>query len=212
MLTHIPRRQTSITVSSPVKDMTVETIDRSEKAAALDVLCEAFHDYPVMQTSLAESGQAYDHHLREMIDLFCENRFGRGRPLYVLRKDASIAAVAVCSGAESIPTTPELQSQSDALDALIGETAVQRLAGYDDLSEVGEPECPHHYLGMLGVRSALRGKGYGRALVDHLKVVVRHDPISEGICLNTETEKNISIYERMGFEVRGEAENDHLHT
>ena len=57
--------------------MTFEPIDRTHKPAALDVICEAFYDYPVMRYAIAESGDDYNHHLREVIGLFCENRFGR---------------------------------------------------------------------------------------------------------------------------------------
>lgn len=192
--------------------MTVETIDRSRKPEALDVLCEAFYDYPVMRVVLAESGADYDHHLREMIDYFTENRFARGRPLYAIRQDGAMVAVAVCSGAESIPSPPELEEQGDRLDALLGETAVARLGAYDDLCLAGEPECPHHYLGMLGVTTPCRGKGLGRKLVEHLQEIVRSDPVSEGISLNTETAGNVPIYERLGFQIQAETKDDYLHT
>ncbi|MBS11901.1 MAG: hypothetical protein CME19_09920 [Gemmatimonadetes bacterium] len=86
--------------------MTFEPIDRTHKPAALDVVCEAFYDYPVMRYAIAESGDDYNHHLREVIGLFCENRFGRELPLYAIRDDGEIAAVAVCTGAVSIPSTP----------------------------------------------------------------------------------------------------------
>ena len=95
-----------------------------------------------------------------------------------------------------------LKAQSDRVGDLICEGSVERLRKYDDLCKVGEPECPHHYLCMIGVRNAYQGKGTGRQLVEHLKQIVRDDNISEGICLNTEIEKNIPLYERLGFRPR----------
>ena len=192
--------------------MRVEEIQRDEREAVLDTLCEAFYDYPFMTYSLAQSGASYGAHLRVMINLFCENRWGRDQPLYAIRKDNEIVAVAVCSGAVSVPSTLELKRLKVEFDEMVGRQAVERLARYDELCEIGEPDCPHHYLGMLGVRNELRGQGYSRILVDRLKQIVRDDDFSEGICLNTEHKANLPIYERLGFEIIAEAEHDEIHT
>ena len=156
---------------------------------ALDALCEAFYDYPVMRYVLSDTGGDYDIHLRAMIDSFCENRLGRGQPIYAIRAADQTIAVAVVSSPVRIPDTPELRDLHIRLDRLLGDAAVDRLARYDDLCIAAEPERPHHYLGMLGVRRSYQRQGLSRLLVEHIKNIVRGDETSEGICLNTETEK-----------------------
>ena len=76
----------------------------------------------------------------------------------------------------------------------------------------GEPNSPPHYLGMLGVRNDHQGQGLGRSLVEHIKSFVRLDPDSTRICLNTETDANVPIYERLGFTVIHESGIDDVHT
>jgi len=65
---------------------------------------------------------------------------------------------------------------------------------------------------MLGIRKDFQGRGLGRSLVEHIKHLVRNHPVSTGICLNTETEGNVPVYERFGFTIIHEAEQDGLHT
>ena len=57
--------------------MKVELRTQAQKEEALDVLCDAFHEYPVMRCVLADSGPDYDGDLRALIDLFCQARLGR---------------------------------------------------------------------------------------------------------------------------------------
>jgi GNAT superfamily N-acetyltransferase len=192
--------------------MVVEEIYRADKEAALDTLCEAFYDYPVMRSSLADTGDAYGSQLRAMIDLFCENRLYRNQPLHVIRDGQVCLGVAVCSGTERIPQPPELSALERQVNEMMGEAAVARLRAYDVLCEAWEPDFPTHYLGMIGVRNDQQGQGIGKLLVEHLKDVVRADEASGGLCLNTETAKNVPIYERLGFTVQAEAQNEDLHT
>ena len=192
--------------------MNIEELYQQDKDEALDALCEAFYDYPVMRYVLSDTGGDYDIHLRAMIDSFCENRLGRGQPIYAIRAADQTIAVAVVSSPVRIPDTPELRDLHIRFDQLLGDAAVDRLGKYDDLCIAGEPDRPHHYLGMLGVRTRHQGQGLGRSLVEHVKNIVRGDETSEGICLNTETENNIPIYKRLGFRILSEARLDGLHT
>jgi GNAT superfamily N-acetyltransferase len=192
--------------------MRIEDLHRPGKGHILDALCEAFHDYPVMTYTLAGAGPAYDVHLRALINSFCENRLSRNHPIYAIRSGHRVLAAAVVSGPTQTPDSPELKEIHSQLDQLIGPDAVDRLAKYDDVCFAGEPNSPHHYLGMLGVRNDHHGQGLGRSLVEHIKSFVRLDPDSTRICLNTETDANVPIYERLGFTVIHESGIDDVHT
>ena len=52
--------------------MTLRDLSRTQKFAALDVLCAAFYDYPVPRYVIEATASDYDGKLRELIDFFVE--------------------------------------------------------------------------------------------------------------------------------------------
>ncbi len=61
---------------------------------------------------------------------------------------------------------------------------------------------PHWYLMSLGVLPEEQGKGKGKKLLTEMLEIVTRD--SRPVYLETETEKNVSIYEKYGFRVERE--------
>ena len=192
--------------------MKVELCTQAQKEEALDVLCDAFHEYPVMRYVLADSGPDYDGALRALIDLFCQARLTHGLSLYGIRHEGPLVAVSVTSDPIERPTPPQLQETAERLIERIGQEAWDRLGRYEDACKAGAPGQPSHYLGMLGIVSSHQRQGFGKALVASTKELARCSADSRGILLNTETEKNIPYYEKLGFRVVGEADADHVHT
>jgi ribosomal protein S18 acetylase RimI-like enzyme len=67
------------------------------------------------------------------------------------------------------------------------------------------PTGPHWYLPMIGVDPAHQGAGIGSALmIEGLKAVDREGSIAY---LESSNPKNVSLYERYGFEVIGEIQS-----
>jgi len=64
------------------------------------------------------------------------------------------------------------------------------------------PEEPHWYLAVIGSDPAVRGKGYGQALMNSRldRVDAEHAPAY----LESSKAENVPYYERFGFEVTGE--------
>jgi hypothetical protein len=54
--------------------MTLRDLDRSYKDSALNILCAAFHDYPVMRYVIGEADPEYDGKLRQLIGFSVEAR------------------------------------------------------------------------------------------------------------------------------------------
>ena len=75
--------------------MKVELCTQAQKEETLDVLCDAFHEYPVMRYVLADSGPDSDGDLRALIDLFCQARLTHGLSLYGIRHEGPSVAVSV---------------------------------------------------------------------------------------------------------------------
>lgn len=72
------------------------------------------------------------------------------------------------------------------------------------LAEMGEhhPEEPHFYLANVGVAPGSQGNGYGALLVDRVTTMCD----DEGLIayLESSNPRNVSLYERAGFEVTAE--------
>ena len=72
------------------------------------------------------------------------------------------------------------------------------------LRQVGErrealmPE-PHWYVAAIGVDSESQGMGFGSVLMRH--GIARADRDEAPIYLETETERNIAFYQKLGFDV-----------
>ncbi|MSQ10158.1 MAG: N-acetyltransferase [Dehalococcoidia bacterium] len=65
----------------------------------------------------------------------------------------------------------------------------------------GHPEVPHWYLPVIGVDPTRQGQGYGSALLDHSLQAV--DSAHDTAYLESTNPRNVSLYERFGFQVVG---------
>ncbi len=192
--------------------MTSRDLGRNDKIAALNILCAAFHDYPVMRYVIGETDLEYDSKVRELISLFVEGRVMRNVPLIGLYDAKSLLGVAVISPPEEIAMPPELAECYAQVERQLGREAMARFDRYDEACEATDPGHLAHYLGMIGVRPDAQGRGLGRQLIEAAKERARSHPKTTGITLNTECESNLPFYESVGFVKGSEADVGPLHT
>jgi ribosomal protein S18 acetylase RimI-like enzyme len=64
------------------------------------------------------------------------------------------------------------------------------------------PKQPHHYLYVLGVDTAMQGKGLGRTLL--APMIERCDREHMPAYLETATERNLGFYQNLGFRITGD--------
>ena len=101
---------------------------------------------------------------------------------------------------------PNVHTNSESLEKLARDTA--KPEHLDDLlatlekMEEWHPEEPHWHLPIVGVEPNAQGNGLGGALMRH--GVARCDQEGALAYLESSNPKNISLYERHGFEVMGE--------
>jgi hypothetical protein len=69
--------------------MNLRDLDPRQKDAALNILCAAFHDYPVPRFVIGEGVSDYDGKLRQLINFFVEARLTRNIPLIRLSTDCT---------------------------------------------------------------------------------------------------------------------------
>jgi ribosomal protein S18 acetylase RimI-like enzyme len=122
-----------------------------------------------------------------------------------IERPASGGAAAVWMPFEAVGPTPFL-TLVRALPTLLGATGLSRfgrlLAVMEDMDKHHPLDRPHAYLWFLGVTREAQGHGIGSRL---LKVATdRLDAAGSPAYLETQTERNIALYRRHGFEVISE--------
>jgi ribosomal protein S18 acetylase RimI-like enzyme len=103
---------------------------------------------------------------------------------------------------------PGVHPNGEALEKVFRDTAapahLDDLLGTFEKMEQLHPDEPHWYLPMIGVEPNAQGRGLGGALMRH--VVARCDEEGALAYLESSNPRNISLYERHGFEVKGRIE------
>ena len=184
---------------------TVERLPPTRTSEIVSVLCDSFHNYPVMRFVVGPGGDV-DERLRHLIDFFVFRRARQGGPLLGVMDNSDLLAVAVMT----LPSEPQMPAdvaeRRDALWAELGDDAKTRYeqyaAGASKALVVGRP---HHHLNMIGVREAAQGQGLARPLLEAARALSVDDPNSSGVSLTTETPRNLTLYAHFGYQVTGHA-------
>lgn len=181
---------------------TLHTLDpRATTDEVVRVLCEAFFDYPVMRYVLGGGGD-YPARLRILIGFFHGNRVLRDDAILGASVDGELRGVALCSLPDRV-SPPEMEQLRERTWAELGADARAR---YDDCvrawETVGVAE-PNVHLNMLAVPPRYQGQGLGRALLDRVHELSRERPDSCGVTLTTENERNVALYQHVGYRIVG---------
>ena len=167
----------------------------------VDVLADAFRDYPVMRWVVGPDGDV-PARVRRVIELFVSRRVMRGGPMFgVFDADRLVGAAIL-----TLPVEPEPPSGVNALaDAAwrdLGEAARGRYQVYaDTTSPFFAGVGPHHHLNMIGIRASHAGRGLARPLLEAVHEMAHADPQSAGVSLTTELARNVTLYEHFGYGV-----------
>ncbi len=185
-------------VSPLVQRLALESLDE-----VVDVLADAFAEYPVMRFTVGADGDVAARE-RRLVRLFVTRRVRRGGPMLGVRgRDGSLVAAAVLT----LPLEPEpppdvAQISADAwLD--LGDAVRLRYDAYAAAASFFGGLPPHHHLNMIGVRRAHAGTGLGRVLLDAVRTMAAEDSSSAGVSLTTENPRNVELYRHLGFDVIG---------
>ena len=184
---------------------TVFRLSGNDVAEVVDVLCEAFFDYPVMRFVLDADAVDYEQRLKILVHFFVEARVLRGEVLLGIGHRRSFDGAALVSRPSGPPSPPELSDLRERVWAELGSSARARYDSFSAACAPFEVETPHIHLNMIGVRRAAKGKGLGRRLIEHVHLMSREDSGSEGVTLTTEDEANVPLYQHFGYEIVGHA-------
>jgi GNAT superfamily N-acetyltransferase len=171
----------------------------------VDVLFDAFHDYPVMRYVVGPGHADYDARLRRLIEFFAYRRGRMGAPYLGVFDGDALAAVA----AFTLPVEPEipedLVARRDVLWRDLGDDVRVRYDTYVNTTKPFAIPAPHHHLNMIAVRHSHQGRGLARPLLDEMARLSREDPDSGGVSLTTELPRNLTLYEHFGYRIVGHA-------
>ncbi len=175
--------------------------ERIEETVA--VLCDAFHDYPVMTHVIGDAGAEYDRRLRAMIHVFVSSRVLRGDPILGIEDEGGPVAIATLTRPGGPPIPDSIVALRESVWEILGPDAKAR---HGALVEVWERQIYpglHYHLNMLGVRRSHAGRGLGGRLLKETHALSLADPESLGVSLSTEDPKNVPLYEHCGYKVVG---------
>ncbi len=192
--------------------MQIDRLKYNDKSDAVEILATAFYDYPVMRYILRDAEKTYDDDIRSLVGFYLETRYTRDFPILGLWEEGVLQAVAGINAPESVPWPPVLHYKYAQLGEAIGKEAMDRMEAFESECDESEPEVPHYFLGIIGVRPEAQGRGYAGAIIERLKEMSRAHPESQGVCLTTESDANISLYEHLGFRIIDETRIGELHS
>lgn len=177
--------------------MTIKIALPSEEAGAIDALILAFSTDPMARWSLPDA-RKYLAAFPSIARAFGGSAFARG---------TSYIADGFTGTALWLP--PGVGPDEETLLRVLNENAGDDIK--EDMPRIFEqmqkfhPTEPHWYLPMIGVDPAHQGAGVGSALMtEALKAVDRDGLIAY---LESSNPKNVSLYERHGFEIIGEIQS-----
>lgn len=177
--------------------MTIKIALPSEEAGAIDALTLAFSTDPMARWSMPDP-QKYLAAFPSLARAFGGSAFSRGTA-YIADGFAG-TALWLPPGVE-----PDEETLMRVLDKNAGDNTKEDMPKIFEQMQKFHPTEPHWYLPMIGVDPAHQGAGIGSALMtEALKAVDRDGLIAY---LESSNPKNVSLYERHGFEVIGEIQS-----
>jgi ribosomal protein S18 acetylase RimI-like enzyme len=171
----------------------VKIIAKGEREKALDVFTMAFVNDPAMRWLMADAsvylknvgaaqmalgGRSLQHETGLMLD-------DNSAAAFWLPPGIGVDEEAMGAWVEQVPRD---EIKGDVMGL------AEQMGGY-------HPEGPHWYLAALGVDIRMQGKGLGSILMKH--ALARVDQEHLPAYLESSNPRNISFYERHGFEVIG---------
>jgi ribosomal protein S18 acetylase RimI-like enzyme len=164
-----------------------------ERQRALDVLVTAFTADPVIRWMYPEANR-YLTHFPSFLTAFGGNAFTAN----TVWKLGDFSAVALWF-------PPHVEPDGDAVAAVMTETMAphqhEDFGGLLGQMDGSHPRFPHWYLPWFGVDGAQQGKGLGGELLKQCLEIIDKDQLPA--YLESPNPRNISFYERHGFDVTG---------
>jgi ribosomal protein S18 acetylase RimI-like enzyme len=164
-----------------------------DRQAVVDVITLGFSSDPMSRWGFPNPTQ-YLRVMPELIDAFGGKAYDHG----------SVFCVGDFNGA-ALWLPPGVEPDNERLAALIaqhGPASIQDdMAGVFERMAAYHPHDPHWYLPLIAVDPACQGRGFGGALLK--QALARCDADGLPAYLESSNPRNITLYQRHGFEILG---------
>ena len=191
---------------SQAPSVTITELSDDRLVEAVDVLVDAFVDYPVMRYVIGSAGEAYRTRLRRLLEFFTSARFLQDELVTgAVTGDNVVVGVANSTLPGVRRPSLVLGERRETVWRELGDEARTRYEAYGKACEPFAIDRPNYHLSMIGVRRTHVGMGLARRLLDDLHEKSRRDATSCGVTLTTEDPNNVALYHHFGYQVVGHA-------
>lgn len=185
-------------VPEPDTRMSVVKASPSDRSPIAEALADAFYDDPVMSWILPE-GEKRRLRLKRLFSVLLRSHY---LPLGTVWTTKEVAGAALWGSPGNVIIPPAtILRYTPVMLHVLGRHALRALRALSHVEHL-HPTEPHWYLGVLGTRQALQGRGVGSALLQ--PVLETCDREVMPAYLESSKESNIAFYRRHGFELTGE--------
>lgn len=183
--------------------MTAATIEvRRARAGDIEtlgrVLADAFTDDPVWRWLIPEQASHRRRRLETFFSAMAGSYVRRGKHAYLAGGDAAGALWAAPEAGWALPPA-EILRQTPAALRSFGPRTLRALRSQLQVESRHPGEPCHWYLGYLGTSCARQGQGLGGRLLD--EVLDTADSQHQAGYLESSNERNLTLYERKGFQI-----------
>lgn len=178
----------------------IAPLDIKNTEKVTEVLFAAFEQDPLMYYFF---GNEYQNLARYLMQYVCKLGDLSDLLLWGAFIEEELTGVALITPPEvDDRNKPEEMTQAEEQLAIaVGEAVIARIERYFQVKEVNKPKQPHFYLDVLGVLPKSQGQGVGKALIEKLHKISEESTPSCGVALDTENERNLDFYGRLGYSV-----------
>jgi ribosomal protein S18 acetylase RimI-like enzyme len=161
------------------------------------VLADAFRDDPVFAWLIPAAARRRDERLQTFFTSIARSYLRRGKHVYVAG-DGEGAALWSAPGSWVLPPS-EMLRETPSTARAFGRNLLRALRTQLQVESLHPKDPPHWYLGYLGTRCSAQGKGLGGAMLR--EVLDQADAAHLPAYLESSNERNLTLYQRHGFEV-----------
>jgi len=179
-------------------------MDTAALAQVVEVLSEAFHDYPVMRWVLGTGGD-YDARLRTLVGFFVQARVLRSEPILLEPDRGRPSAAALVSFPGRVTSPASMDDLREAVWRELGSGPRRRYTAFGEACLPLSAPVPQFHLNMVGVSAEARGTGAGRRLIERVQALSAASDWSQGVGLTTEDPANVPLYQYLGYAIVGHA-------
>lgn len=180
----------------------IQLLSENHAGLIIDVLSDAFYDYPVMKHVLGSSGN-YDRRLYRLVELFVMARVFRKEPLLGYYNGSELIAVATTSYPDVSTVSQQFSTLRKTIWDELGGNAEKRYNAFTNACSQCSVSVPNLHLNMLGVKQSVQKTGIGKRLIAEVHQLALEDGRSEGVTLSTENPDNVRFYESLEYEITG---------